>query len=66
MATYTHENFERIAAAIGTEVEEIANHAKLVDAAARWYRLDRNRSNLPLQPVYAGSSIKSQKGLASC
>jgi hypothetical protein len=42
MGTYTHENFERIAAAIGTEVEEIAKHAKLFEAAARWYRLDRN------------------------
>ncbi|WP_298428455.1 hypothetical protein [Rhodoblastus sp.] len=40
IAVYTHDNFTQIAAAIGVEVEEIANHVTLFEAAARWYRLD--------------------------
>lgn len=41
MATYTQDNFEQIAAAIGMEVEAIVKQAKLFEAAARWRRLDR-------------------------
>jgi hypothetical protein len=40
MVTYTHDNFEQIAAAIGMQTAEIAKHAKLFEAAARWHRLD--------------------------
>jgi hypothetical protein len=43
MATFAHENFERIAASLDTEVEEITKRAELFEGAARWYRLDRNR-----------------------
>ncbi len=35
IAVYTHDNFTQIAAAIGVEVEEIANHVTLFEAAAR-------------------------------
>lgn len=41
VATYTHDNFEQIAAAIGMEAEALAKHAPLFEASARWYRLDR-------------------------
>ncbi len=41
VATYTHDNFEQIAAAIGMEAEAVAKHAQLFEAAARWYRLDQ-------------------------
>src|SRR5208283_1874424 len=39
MAIYAHDNFEQIAAAINMEVDEIEEHAKLFEAAARWHRL---------------------------
>ena len=42
-ALYTQHDFEQIAAAIGVDVEEITKHAKLFEAAARWYWLDGNR-----------------------
>ncbi|MCI4680515.1 hypothetical protein K9U39_01055 [Rhodoblastus acidophilus] len=42
MAIYTQDNFEQIAAAIDMEVEAIAKNAKVFEAAAQWYRLDRN------------------------
>ncbi len=45
MAIYTQDNFEQIAAAIGMEVEEIAQHASLFEAAARWHRLDHASPN---------------------
>ncbi len=40
IATYTHDNFEQIAAAIGMKAEAVAKHAKLFEEAARWHRLD--------------------------
>ncbi len=55
MAIYAHDNFEQIAAAIGMEVEEIAKHAKLFEAAALWHRLDCNR------PVRTAPSILCRK-----
>lgn len=43
MQTYTHANFEQIATAVGREVGHITKHEKLFEAAALWYRLNRNR-----------------------
>ncbi len=39
MAIYAQKNFEQIAAASDTRVEEIAKHAQSFEAAALWYRL---------------------------
>ena len=43
MATYENEDFEQIANVIDKEVAQVAQHTKLFEAAARWYRMDRNR-----------------------
>jgi hypothetical protein len=43
MATYEQANFEQIATAIGVEVEQIAKHENLFEAAARWYWLDEKQ-----------------------
>jgi hypothetical protein len=43
MATYEQAHLERIAAAIGVAVEQIARHENLFEEAARWYRLARRR-----------------------
>ncbi len=51
MAMYAHDNFEQVAAAIGREVEEIAKHAKLFEAAARWHRLDCNAPDRTAQSI---------------
>ena len=40
MATYSTEDFERIAAAIDVDVSETTRHEKLFEAAAFWYRMD--------------------------
>jgi hypothetical protein len=40
MPTYSTEDFERIAAAIGKDVTEVIQHKRLLEGAARWYRLD--------------------------
>jgi hypothetical protein len=54
-ALYGHDNFEQIADAIGVDAEEIRKHATLLEGAARWYRLDRNR------PDRAAPSISRRK-----
>jgi hypothetical protein len=41
--TYERSNFEKIATAIGVEVGQIVKHENLFAAAARWYRLDKER-----------------------
>ena len=38
---YTQANFEQIATAISINVEDVAKHQNLFEAAALWYRLDR-------------------------
>ena len=43
MATYAQSNLEQIAAAIGTEVGQIAKHRSEFEAAALWYRMGRRR-----------------------
>jgi hypothetical protein len=43
MNTYRNANFEQMAAAIHMEVEQVAKHGHLFEAAASWYRLDRRR-----------------------
>jgi hypothetical protein len=39
MPTYSKEDFERIAAAIGKDVADVMRHDKSFEAAATWYRL---------------------------
>jgi len=41
MATYSTEDHERIAAAIGQDVREVVEHKRLFEWAADWYGLDR-------------------------
>jgi len=38
MPTYSKEDFERIAAAIGKDVADVIRHEKSFEAAATWYR----------------------------
>ena len=40
MATYSGEDFEQIAAAIGKDVADVVKQEKLFDRAAHWYALD--------------------------
>ena len=40
MATYSKEDFERIAAAIGKDVADVAQHETSFESAAHWYRQD--------------------------
>jgi hypothetical protein len=47
MAPYDQSNFEQIATAIGMEVRQIAKHANLFEASARWYGLDERRPERP-------------------
>jgi hypothetical protein len=42
MATYSKEDFDQIAAAIHKRVAHVFRHEKQLEAAAMWYRLDRN------------------------
>jgi hypothetical protein len=42
MATYSRRDLEQIAAAIHTDVTHVCRHEKQFEAAAMWYRLDRN------------------------
>ena len=41
MATYSTEDHERIAAAIGQDVRDVVEHKRLFEWAANWYGLDR-------------------------
>jgi hypothetical protein len=43
MATYDQSDFERIAAAIGIDVGQIATHRNLFEEASRWYRFAREQ-----------------------
>ena len=40
MATYSREDFERIATAIETDVGDVVKHKQLFECAADWYELD--------------------------
>ena len=44
MPTYSREDFERMAVAIGKDVADVKRHEKAFEAAAMWYRLSRNAS----------------------
>jgi len=44
LATYSKDDFERIAAAIGESVANVERHEKHFEAAAMWYRLSRSSS----------------------
>jgi len=43
MAVYEQSNFEKIAAAISVDVDQVVKHAKLFEAAAHWHWLDTER-----------------------
>jgi hypothetical protein len=47
MATYSIEDFERIAAAIGKDVADVMQHEKSFEAAALWYREDFRAPKAP-------------------
>ncbi|HUU24808.1 MAG TPA: hypothetical protein VMW68_04500 [Methyloceanibacter sp.] len=47
MATYSKENFERIAAAIGKDVADVMQHEKSFEAASLWYRQDCRAPKAP-------------------
>jgi hypothetical protein len=42
VAKYSKNDFERIAAAISKDFADVKRHEKAFEAAAMWYRLDRN------------------------
>ena len=42
MVAYSLRDFEQIASAIDTDVADVCRHEKQFEAAATWYRLDRN------------------------
>ena len=44
MPTYSNDDFERLAVAIGKDVADVKRHEKAFEAAAMWYRLSRNAS----------------------
>jgi len=58
MATYSQEDFERIASAIGKHVIDVFRHEKSLEAAAVWYRLD---SRAPKPPTRVAPSAMSSK-----
>jgi hypothetical protein len=41
MATYSREDFEKIASAIDKDIADVCQQEKHFEAAAMWYRLDR-------------------------
>jgi len=47
MATYSQEDFEQIATAIGKDVIDVLRHERSFDAAAVWYRLDSRSPKAP-------------------
>jgi hypothetical protein len=57
VATYSKENFEQIAAAIGKDVADVGRHKEAFEAAAMWYRLNRKGSTVKRM---APSSIKKR------
>jgi len=58
MATYSKEDFEHIAAAIGKDVDDVMRHESCFEAAAVWYRLD---SSAPKAPDRIAPSAMSSK-----
>ena len=58
MATYSLEDFERIAAAIGKDDVDIFRHEKSFEDAARWYRLN---SRAPKTPTRIAPSVMNKK-----
>jgi hypothetical protein len=47
MATYSKDDFERIAVAIGKDVADVMQHEKSFEAAALWYRQDCRAPKAP-------------------
>jgi hypothetical protein len=53
LVTYSEDDFERIAAAIGKDVADVRRHEEAFEAAAMWYRLNRNGSTVKRTPPSA-------------
>jgi len=51
MPTYSKGDLERIAAAIGVDVARVAHYAQSFEAAATWYRLDREGAKKKRSPT---------------
>ena len=66
MATYTHDDFEQIAAAIGMEAEAVSKHAQLFEAAARWYRLDSDPPDRTAPSLLCRKLDRIATALAGC
>jgi hypothetical protein len=60
MATYSGEDIEQIAAAIGQVTADVAAHEKLFEAAARWFRVSRGLPEGSLSPRRTPSQLKSK------
>jgi hypothetical protein len=57
MATYSRENFEQIAVAIGKDVADVMQHEKGFEAAALWYRQDCRAPKAPSRVAPFNMSI---------
>jgi len=58
MATYSQEDFERIATAIGKDVIDVLRHENRFEAEALWYRLNRQA---PKAPARIAPSVMNKK-----
>jgi flagellar hook-length control protein FliK len=58
MATYSKEDFERIAVAVGKDVTDVMRCENRFEAAALWYRLN---SRAPKAPTRIAPSVMSKK-----
>jgi uncharacterized protein YmfQ (DUF2313 family) len=63
MPTYSKGDFERIAAAIGVDVAHVAHYAQSFEAAATWYRLDREGAKNKRSPTAVTKKTLSMSAL---
>jgi len=61
MATYSKEDFERIAVAIGKHVGDVMQHEKSFEAAALWYRQDCRAPKAPSRVAPSAMSDKMKQ-----
>ncbi len=54
MPTYSEEDLQRIAVALGVEVGAVERHSGKLESAARWYGLDRGELDSPRRPSISG------------
>jgi hypothetical protein len=64
MSTYSKGDLERIAAAIGVHVDHVAYYVQYFEAAATWYRLDREGAKKRSAPAVIRSWINAGVGRA--